>query len=303
MVEMAKFKLETDSFQSVGKNLSRPECIIAESDGTLWISDDRAAVTCIRPDGSQELIGSMGGAPNGLAMAADGTIYVANIGHGAFYRLAQDGRHEVLLDTLGGKPVGSANFVYIDDKARLWLTVSTVTTPRSAALHNKIADGYIILMDEKGPRRVAEGLLFANEVRIDPQGRHLYAAETTAGRVCRYPLGPDGSLGEPELFGPESIFPGALIDGITFDADGNLWVTEITRHALYAITPQGIAHTIFEDPEGKTLYFPTSLTFGGPDLRTAYVGSLKLGHLTSFTAPVPGAPMYHWQRRTQRGVA
>jgi sugar lactone lactonase YvrE len=303
MADIAKFKLETDSFRSVGKNLSRPECIIAESDGTLWISDDRAAVTRIRPDGSQELIGSMGGAPNGLAMAADGTIYVANIGHGAFYRLDQDGRHQVLLDTLNGKPVGSANFVYIDEKARFWLTVSTVTTPRSDALHNKIADGYVILMDEKGPRRVAEGILFANEVRIDREGRYLYLAETTAGHVSRYPLSPDGSLGKPEIFGPSPIFPGALIDGITFDADGNLWITEITRHALIVLTPQGNAHTVYDDPAGKTLFFPTSLTFGGSDLRTAYVGSLKLDHLMSFTAPVDGAPMYHWQRHTPRGRA
>jgi gluconolactonase len=302
-MEIAKFKLETDSFRSIGHDLSRPECIIAEPDGTLWISDDRAAVTCIRPDGSQQRIGSMGGAPNGLAMAADGTLYVANIGHGVFYRLARDGRHEVLLDTLDGKPVGSANFVYIDDKARIWLTVSTVTTPRSDALHNQIADGYIILIDDKGPRRVAEHLLFTNEVRIDSQGRHLYVAETSAGRVSRYPLGPDGGLGARETFGPETIFPGALIDGITFDADDNLWVTEITRHALYAITPQGIVHTIFEDPNARTLSFPTSLTFGGPDLKTVYVGSLKLDHLVSFTAPVPGAPMYHWQHRNRRGAA
>jgi len=257
-------------------------------------------VTRIRPDGTQDLIGSMGGAPNGLAMAADGTIYVANIGHGAFYRLSQDGHHQVLLDTLDGKPVGSANFVYIDEKDRLWLTVSTVTTPRSDALHNKIADGYVILMDKNGPRRVAERILFANEVRIDGDGRHLYLAETTAGHVSRYPLNRDGSLGEPEIFGPSPIFPGALIDGITFDAAGNLWVTEITRHALIAITPEGLAHVVYEDPAGKTLFFPTSLTFGGPDLKTAYVGSLRLDHLMSFTAPVPGVPMYHWRHRTQR---
>jgi len=300
MADIAKFKLETDSFRSVGKKLSRPECIIAEPDGTLWISDDRAAVTRIWPDGTQDLIGSMGGAPNGLAMAADGTIYVANIGHGAFYRLSQDGHHQVLLDTLDGKPVGSANFVYIDEKDRLWLTVSTVTTPRSDALHNKIADGYVILMDKNGPRRVAERILFANEVRIDGDGRHLYLAETTAGHVSRYPLNRDGSLGKPEIFGPSPIFPGALIDGITFDAAGNLWVTEITRHALIVITPEGLAHVVYEDPAGKTLFFPTSLTFGGPDLKTAYVGSLKLDHLMSFTAPVPGVPMYHWRHRTQR---
>jgi sugar lactone lactonase YvrE len=303
MIDITQFKLETNSFRSVGKNLSRPECIIAERDGTLWISDDRAAVTRVAPDGSQHLIGAMKGAPNGLAMDADGMIYVANIGNGAFYRLEPSGREHILLDKLDGEPVGSANFVYLDEKDRLWLTVSTVTTPRSDALHNKIADGFVILVDRKGPRRVADKILFANEVRIDGAGRHLYLAETTAGHVSRYPLHADGSLGKSEIFGPSPIFPGALIDGITFDAAGNLWITEITRHALIVLTPEGKAHVVCEDPSGKTLFFPTSLTFGGPDLKTAYVGSLKLDHLMSFIAPVAGEPMYHWNRRKKGAAA
>jgi gluconolactonase len=60
---------------------------------------------------------------------------------------------------------------------------------------------------------------------------------------------------------------------------------------------------IFEDPEGKTLYFPAGLTLGGPDLRAAYVDSLKMNHLMSFTSPVPGAAMHHRRRHSQRGIA
>jgi hypothetical protein len=38
-----------------------------------------------------------------------------------------------------------------------------------------------------------------------------------------------------------------------------------------------------------------SVTFGGPDLRTVYLGSL-MGHtLPSFRSPVPGLPMAHWR--------
>ena len=295
-MSIESFKLRASDFRFVGRDLARPECIIAEKDGTLWVSDERSALMCIAPDGAQTRIGSIGGLPNGVALARDGSFAIANIGDGRLYRLQRDGRHEVVLDSLDGKPLGAVNFVYIDERDRLWVTVSTVTEPRSQAVHNLIADGYIVLIDQRGPRRVAEGLCFTNEVRIDAAGHFLYIAETAPGRVSRQPLAADGSLGARTSFGPDPLFPGAKIDGITFDAAGNLWVTEITRNALLVITPAGHAHTVFEDPGGTTLLVPTSLTFGGRDLKTAYVGSLKADRLASFVAPIAGAPMRHWQR-------
>ena len=43
-----------------------------------------------------------------------------------------------------------------------------------------------------------------------------------------------------------------------------------------------------------------SVTFGGPDLRTAYIGSLKGARIPCFRAPVPGLPMVHWGGSDQR---
>jgi hypothetical protein len=40
-----------------------------------------------------------------------------------------------------------------------------------------------------------------------------------------------------------------------------------------------------------------SVTFGGPDLRTAYIGSLQGPRIPYFQAPVPGLPMGHWNER------
>ena len=39
----------------------------------------------------------------------------------------------------------------------------------------------------------------------------------------------------------------------------------------------------------------TSVTFGGPDLRTVYLGSLKGDRLPAFRSPVAGQPMAHWR--------
>jgi gluconolactonase len=40
-----------------------------------------------------------------------------------------------------------------------------------------------------------------------------------------------------------------------------------------------------------------SVTFGGPDLRTVYIGSLKGKNIPYFLAPVAGLPMVHWNER------
>jgi gluconolactonase len=37
-----------------------------------------------------------------------------------------------------------------------------------------------------------------------------------------------------------------------------------------------------------------SVTFGGPDLQTIYIGSLKGKRIPYFRAPAPGLPMVHW---------
>ena len=46
---------------------------------------------------------------------------------------------------------------------------------------------------------------------------------------------------------------------------------------------------------GPNLQFITSLAFGGPDLRTAYLGSITMSTLPTFQSPVAGLPMRHWK--------
>ena len=50
------FGIDKASLKYIGQNLKRPECILAERDGTLWSADARGGVVRIAPDGSQQLI-------------------------------------------------------------------------------------------------------------------------------------------------------------------------------------------------------------------------------------------------------
>src|SRR3546814_4605498 len=48
------WQLDPASVTRVGKGLQRPECILAERDGSLWVADARGGVTWIKHDRSEE---------------------------------------------------------------------------------------------------------------------------------------------------------------------------------------------------------------------------------------------------------
>ncbi|KYF65480.1 SMP-30/gluconolactonase/LRE family protein [Sorangium cellulosum] len=320
MSSVRGFTLELSRIETVGLGLVRPECVIAEPDGTLWTSDARGIATRIDPDGRQATLGPDVGEPNGMAMDRQGNLIVAALSGGKVHKLHRDGRSEVLLDSVDGKPLGAVNFCFVDSRDRLWISVLTRQLPWWNAVAGNLRDGYIVLIDENGPRIVADDISMTNEVRLDADERFLYAVETVPGRLIRFPVRDDGSLGEREQFGPDSLGIGGLMDGFAFDAEGNIWVVAVCRNGLAVIFPDGSHHTVFEDPRpatlegmtvklrsgtiepidlgacaGNTLQLPTSIAFGGPDLRTVYMGSLAMSRLISFRAPVAGLPLAHWR--------
>ena len=331
------WQVERGQIRHIGVGLERPECILAEADGTLWSADARGGVMKISQDGRQELIVPgkksetsdnaidlfRGTLPNGLAFAANGDILIANFGTDRLEVMTRTGQVKVLCETIDGMALGKVNFVLRDRQNRIWVTVSTKVNPWNDALRPDLADGYIAVLDERGLRVVADGLHFTNEIRMDAQEEWLYVAETTAKRVSRFRVGAQGALTHREVYGPSQLGDG-LIDGICFDAYGNLWATMILADRLVAITPEGEALELLNDgdpaatakfeaefgpgrlPSKETLMatggpicnWLASVTFGGTDLKTVYLGGLRATNLPYFQSPVAGLPMSHWTHRS-----
>lgn len=329
------FTVDKSDIRYIGEGLQRPECILAEPDGSLWSADARGGVVHIAPDGSQKLITqnhrtafeqaeddaarfTEGTLPNGLAFAANGDILISNFGTDCLEVMTRDGDTRVLHDTIDGEPIGKVNFVLRDSRDRIWLTISTRIQNWMQAISPNIADGYIALVDEKGIRIVADGFHFTNEIRLDANEEWMYVVETCGRRISRLRLSADGALHDREVFGPSDT--GAFIDGIAFDAHGNLWGTHVMTDRIFAITPEGEFRIILDDdvPEpsaalrdafsrdevtadhllacgGTIAPWMASVTFGGPDLRSVYIGSLRGERIPYFRSPVAGLPMAHWR--------
>lgn len=327
------FTVAAHDLRHAGHDLQRPECILAEPDGTLWSADARGGVVRIRPDGTQQLVTQSeaetltsanatsrlidGTLPNGVAFDRRGDFLIANFGTDRLEHMTRDGRTTALVEELDGAPIGKVNFVCRDSRDRTWLTVSTKRHDWGETMNPDVADGQLLLYAEGALRVVADGLRFANECRLDAAEEFIYVAQTCGRNVLRFRIGEDGSLSDREVYGPEDH--GRFIDGIAFDSFGNLWGTYIFTDGIFAITPEREVRIILEDstPEevaafdgrfragtvdmdlllgmgGSVAPWCASVTFGGPDLRTVYVGSLRHTRVPFFTSPVAGLPLVHW---------
>jgi sugar lactone lactonase YvrE len=335
------FAIDSASVRYIGTDLQRPECILAEPDGTLWSADARGGVVRIASDGSQQIITQKrsqhfdeaaseatrfltGTLPNGLAFAANGDILISNFGTDCLEIMTRDGSTLVLADSIDGEPIGKVNFVLRDSRDRIWITVSTRIKNWMHALRTDLADGYIARYEAGKFRIVADGFHFTNEIRFDAAEEFLYVVETTGSCISRLRVDDQGNLKDREVFGPRSLGKGAWPDGIAFDSYGNLWGTLVYSDRLWVLTPQGDLRVLLDEGDParvealeqaflanrvtEEMLFATgrgiapwmaSVTFGGPDLRTVYVGSLKGKQIPYFRSPVAGLPMVHWKEQTR----
>ncbi len=311
-----------DQVVTVGRELSRPECVLCTSDGLLHVADWRGGVTLIAQDGSQRSVlakGAFTPKPNGIAILSEGGWLLAHLGDtdGGVYRLAPDGTLSPELLEVEGQPLPPTNYVHIDGRNRMWVTVSTRRQPRNLGYRADCDDGFIVLMNDTGARVVADGLGYTNECLVHPETGQLYVNETFARRLTRFEVEADGSLSNRTTV--TEFGPGTFPDGLTFDAEGGVWITSIVSNRVIRVAPDGSQTIVVEDvvPEdlarveaafqagemgrphldrsfGRHLKNISSAAFGGTDLRTLYLGCLLGEEIVSFPAPIAGLRPFHW---------
>lgn len=315
--------LSPDDIEFIGNDIERGECVLATRSGDLFLPDRRGGINIVRPDGTTERIMARGAPagflPNGIALLPGRDFLMADLGPGGgVWHMTRDGALSPLLLELNGRKLEPTNFVGIDRLGRTWVTVSTLMVPREQSMKKGHADGYIILIDDRGARVVAEGIGFTNEAIVDPTGKWLYVNETIARCTSRFAIRDDGSLGRREVFAQYGA--GTFPDGFTFDAEGGIWIVSVVSNRVIRATPDGQQHTILEDVDRvwldeverrfqngtygrkeldsggeRKMGNLSGISFGGDDLKTVYLASLFGTRVGCFRSPVAGAPPVHWE--------
>ena len=319
--------IELAAVTKLGRDLVRPECVLATASGDLYTADWRGGVAHLKPDGRQALYTGAtadlaeGLRPNGIALEPDGSFLLANLGTdiGGVWRLDRSGQVRPILIETDRTVLPPSNFCVRDREGRLWLTVSTTVKPRALDYRRDAKSGFIVLQDKRGTRIVADGLGFTNEALVDPTGRYLYVNETYGRRFSRFRLKPNGDLGPKEVV--TEFGRGQFPDGFAFDTEGHAWITSIVSNQLIRVDlATGAAEVMLEDAdEGYVAWFEeafrmncldrpfidavmsqklkhvSSIAFGDRDLQTAYLGCLLGDHIVKLRLPVAGVPPVHWR--------
>ena len=302
----------------VGEGLQRPECVLTTAKGEVFAGDHHSGIVEIgRP--KRDIVGAPPGfLPNGVAMTRSREFLLANLGPGGgVWRLDRDWRLFPHLFEADGELLRVCNFVGVDAAATEWISVSTRAWPREISFRPRHADGFIVRRDAAGAHIVADGIGFTNECRVDPTGKWLYVNETCGKRISRFPV--NGSkLGRKETV--HEFGAGEFPDGFAFDSEGGVWVACVCSNRLIRIELNGRRTLILDGSDAATVaegeaFFNAgnggrhhveigarsplkniaSVAFGGPDLKTVYLGNLAGSQVISFASPIAGAEPVQWR--------
>ena len=242
---------------------------------------------------------------------------VGSIGLAESGRLVVAVRHTVgLFDTVDGKWTELAqiepervrttrtNDGKVGPDGAFW--VGTMDDRDDIPAKEPIASLYRVTADGKVEKKIDGGVIISNGLAWSPDGKTMYHTDARAGWIDRWAFDPaTGNIGKRTRIATMDNESGRPDGGAT-DADGNYWSAGVSAHCLNKFAPDGKLLDKIEVPVAA----PTMPCFGGKDLRTLYVTSLRTGRapealarypLTGVTvfgrAPVAGAPVVRFRDR------
>lgn len=128
-----------------------------------------------------------------------------------------------------------------------------------------------------------EGISISNGIGWSLDGKFFYHTDSLDHSIYRY------TLQGKEMTDRETFYtsPNGTPDGLTIDADGNLWIAIWDGGRVLQLSPAGVELAQILLPVSR----PTSLAFGGADLRTLYItsASVELSTKEKSTQPYAGA--------------
>ena len=187
--------------------------------------------------------------------------FIAGIGR-RIVRLDLPANVRTTIATVDDEAIGNRlNDAKADHLGRIWAGTLPASCDRPTGSFYRIdPDGAVARVDT--PYTIANG------PAIDPAGRFLLHTDTALATIFRFDIHDDGSLGQRRPF---IVFEQGWgnPDGMTFDADGHLWVACWGAGSVTRFTPDGARERSIALPASQI----TSCAFAGPNLDRMFVTS------------------------------
>jgi sugar lactone lactonase YvrE len=207
----------------------------------------------------------VGGAPACLARRTDRSMLIAfEDGVGSFDPTT--GKVELLVPVEQGKATSRLNDGTVDPAGRFWVGSMQIDgQPESGTL-------YRLDSDLKLTATIA-GVSISNGIDWSPDARTMYYIDTLTQRIDVFDFDLDSgdiTNRRPLVDVPRSA---GTPDGLTVDAEGDLWVAMFGGSSIHRYAPDGRLRERVELPVSNI----TSCAFGGPALGDLFITSATSG--------------------------
>jgi len=200
--------------------------------GNLYIVDmPFGRIFRIAPDKTWSLAVEYEGWPNGLKIASDGRILVADYMHGIMQLDASAGKMKPILTSRNSESFRGCNDLHIASNGDIYFTDQGQT-----GLHDPTGRVYRLTTAGRLDCLIDTGIS-PNGLVLDPAEATLFVAMTRDNGVWRMPFMRDGSVSKVgrfcSLFGPSGP------DGLTMDKAGRLFVAHASLGHVFVFAPNG----------------------------------------------------------------
>jgi len=104
---------------------------------------------------------------------------------------------------------------------------------------------------------------------LDKQEQNIYAVTGGDPMVLKIPIKEDGSVGEPLPLRPTGY---SLLDGVTLDAKGNIYISDMLRNEIWVVSPDGSQRILIASKMNAPLDNNAALVLKGNVLCTVNFG-------------------------------
>lgn len=238
-----------------------------DAEGNLYIVDiPFGRIFRIAPDGAWSLVIEYEGWPNGLKIARDGRILVADYMHGIMELDAKAGRITPVLTARNSESFKGCNDLHLASNGDIYFTDQGQT-----GLHDPSGRVYRLAPNGRLDCLIHTGIS-PNGLVLDPAERVLFVAMTRDNAVWRLPFMKDGSVSKVGRFC--SLFGTSGPDGMTMDAAGRLFVGHASLGHVFVFAPNGEMIARIKSCAGPNC---TNVAIGGTNKDRLYITESATG--------------------------
>lgn len=272
--------MEVSDLAVVVDGLDHPEGVATAADGTLYAGGEAGQLYRVDADaGTFEQVADCGGFLLGLAVDGDGFVYACNLGLRVVQRIDPSSGRVEVLTE------GAPGRPLVNPNWPVFDPYGRLLVTDSGGWQT--GDGAVLAVEPDGTTTVwsDEPGRFPNGACLTPERDALLVLESLAPALSRIPFEEGGAAGAMK---PVADLTGTIPDGVTVDTEGVAYVCCYRPDRILTVTPDGRVDVLVDDPAGTALAAPTNAVWTGPHLDRLVVGNLGRWHLAGLTPGTRG---------------